>query len=110
MRILVALVAVALAFPINTAVGQGKARGYAITPDRAVVVTREILVRQGFEVVRVDLSGATRTIWYRRGNSGRGKGKGRLEKLVIRQMDDRVVFEEAAPAVLIDIDVRLKLP
>jgi hypothetical protein len=46
---------------------------------------------------------------YRRGSSGRRKGKGPLERLVIRLVERRVVFEEATPAILVDIDFNLKL-
>jgi hypothetical protein len=82
---------------------------YVVSRDRAVVVTREVLVRQGYEVVRVERSGLTQIVWYRRGNMGRGRGKGPMEKLVIRQVEDRVYFEETSPAVLLDIDVRIRL-
>jgi hypothetical protein len=82
---------------------------YVVSRDRAVVVTREVLVRQGYEVVRVERSGLTQVVWYRRGNMGRGRGKGPMEKLVIRQVNDRVYFEETSPAVLLDIDVRIRL-
>jgi hypothetical protein len=89
---------------------QGKAKEYVVTTDRAIIVTREVLVKQGFEVVRVEETPVSRVIWYRRGNNGKGKGKGRPEKLVIRRVADRVVFEETPSAFLVDIDVRLRLP
>ena len=37
------------------------------------------------------------------------KGKGRIEKMVIRTVDRRVVFEQVPPAIMVDIDVNLKL-
>jgi hypothetical protein len=40
---------------------------------------------------------------------GRGKGKGPVQRMVIRTVKDRVMFEDAEPSVLVDIDVRLKL-
>ena len=89
---------------------QGKSKEYVASTDHAIVVTREVLVKQGFEVVRVEETAVSRVIWYRRGNNGKGKGKGRPEKLVIRRVADRVVFEETPAAFLVDIDVRLKLP
>jgi hypothetical protein len=48
-------------------------------------------------------------VYYRRGNMGRGKGKGPIQRMVIRTLRDRVVFEETEPTVLVDIDVKLKL-
>ena len=48
-------------------------------------------------------------IYYRAGNRGRGKGKGPVERMVIRTVERRVVFEEAPPAILVDIDLNLKL-
>ena len=54
-------------------------------------------------------TGDTRIVWYRAGNNGRGKGQGRLEKLVIRREHDRVVFVDTPPVFLADIDIRLRL-
>jgi hypothetical protein len=48
-------------------------------------------------------------IYFRRGNNGRGKGKGPLQRMVIRTVRDRVFFEEADPSVLVNIDIKLKL-
>jgi uncharacterized protein (UPF0548 family) len=103
--------AVALSTTPAHAQGKGKEKGkhYTVSSDRAVSVTRTVLVRQGFDVVRVERLGATQVVYYRAGNHGRGKGKGPLEKMVIRTVDRRVVFEDVPPAVMIDIDVNLKL-
>jgi hypothetical protein len=107
-----AIVAVALvgaaAAPAQ-AQGKGKAKHYVVSSDRAVSVGRTVLVERGYHVVRVERVGPNRVIYFRRGNNGRGKGKGPLQRLVIRTVRERVFFEEAEPAVLIDIDVRLKL-
>lgn len=73
----------------------------------AVVVAREVLVKHGYEVVRVDVVKDTRVIYYRAGNRGRGKGKGKLEKIVVRREPDRVVFVDAPSKVLVDINVRI---
>ena len=89
--------------------GKAKEKHYAVSTDRAVVVTRDVLVRQGFDVVRVERVGATQVVYYRAGNQGRGKGKGPLQKMVIRTVERRIVFEEAPPAIMVDIDVNLKL-
>ena len=88
---------------------QGNGKRYAVSNDKAVTVTREVLVRRGFEVVKVETKGDTRTIYYRAGNQGRGKGKGKLERMVIRREKDRVIFVETPAAVLVDIDLKLKL-
>ena len=107
-----ALAVIALAASAAPALAQGKGKGpkhYTVTTDRAVSVTRTVLVRQGYDVVRVMRVGTTQVVYYRAGNHGRGKGKGRLEKMVIRTVDRRIVFEQTPPAILVDIDVNLKL-
>jgi hypothetical protein len=93
------------------AAGQSKAKHkhYPVSTDRAVSVTRTVLIDQGYHVVRVERAGATQVVYYRRGNMGRGKGKGPLRRMVIRTVRDRVVFENAEPSVLVDIDIKLKL-
>src|SRR2546427_6344146 len=75
MRISVALLLLAgLAMP---AAAQGKGpKKYAVSTDQALVVTKDVLVKQGYEVVRVENRGRDYVVWYRRGNKGRGKGKG----------------------------------
>ena len=52
---------------------------YVVATDRAIVVTRDVLVRHGYRVVRVQDDGDTRVIWYRAGNHGRGKGRAAQE-------------------------------
>ncbi len=98
-----------LAASSTSLAAQGKSKHYAVSSDRAVTVTREVLGRQGYEVVRVEREGNEQVVYYRRGNNGRGKGKGRLERMVIRREAERVVFVDTPPAILVDIDVRLKL-
>ena len=80
-----------------------------VSSDRAITVTRNVLVRQGYDVVRVERVGATQVVYYRAGNRGRGKGKGPVQKMVIRTVERRIVFEETPPAIMVDIDVNLKL-
>jgi hypothetical protein len=92
---------------------QGKVnyKHYAVTSDRAVTVTRTVLVERGYHVVRVERVGAAQIVYYRlgKGKWGRGKGKGPIQRMVIRTVRDRVIFEDAEPDVLVDIDVKLKL-
>lgn len=91
--------------------GQGKGNGkhYAVSSDRAMSVTRTVLERQGFDVVRVVRSNDAQVIYYRAGNHGRGRGKGPVERMVIRTVERRVVFEDTPSAILVDIDLDLKL-
>jgi hypothetical protein len=108
----VTVAALTVALAPSAAHAQGKGKGpkhYAVSSDRAVVVTRNALIRRGYDVVRIERVGVTQVVYYRAGNNGRGKGKGRLERMVIRRVDRRVVFEQAPPAVMVDIDVDLRL-
>src|SRR2546428_13344555 len=91
------------------AAAQGKRpKKYAVTNDRALVVTRDVLVKQGYEVVRVENAGPDIVVWYRAGNRGRGKGKGPPVRMVIHRTQDRVVFLQTPSAILVDIDLKLK--
>ena len=89
--------------------GTAKHKEYVVPSERAMSVSRMVLIRQGYTIVRVQRLGASRVIYYRRGNMGRGKGKGPLQRMVIRTVRDRVLFEETDPSVLVEIDVKLKL-
>jgi hypothetical protein len=81
----------------------------AVTADRAVIVTREVLTEHGYEVVRTEGADGARIVYYRAGNQGRGKGRGPVKRIVIRPTSERVVFEAAPPRVQADIDARLGL-
>ena len=86
----------------------GQAKKKVVTPDQAIVATREVLVSHGYEIVRVETLRTTRVVYYRRGNMGRGKGKGPIERIVIRPEPDRVVFVSPPPrGLMVDINVRL---
>lgn len=99
-----------LVVPISLpAQGRGPKKEFAVAPDRAISVTRDVLVRQGFEVVRIEIVGNDRVIYYRRGNMGRGKGKGPIVKMIIRRVENRIVFVDTPDAILVDINVRLRL-
>jgi hypothetical protein len=104
-----AVLAVALSVAPAHAQGKGKDKHYTVSSDRAVTVTRNVLVRQGYDVVRIERVGLTQVVYYRAGNRGRGKGKGPLQKMVIRTVERRIVFEDTPPAIMVDIDVNLKL-
>jgi len=92
-----------------TAQGRGPKREFVTTSDHALSVSREVLVRQGYEVVRVELRGNDRVVYYRRGNMGRGRGKGPLMTMIIRRVENRIVFVDTPDALLVDINVRLRL-
>ena len=119
-----ALAAACLLSPDNSAMAQGKGHGdhdeqgehgprghgkqKVVTADEAIVVTRDVLVSHGYEIVRVERVRTQRVVYYRRGNMGRGKGKGPIERIVIRPEPDRVVFVSQPPrGLMIDINVRL---
>lgn len=87
----------------------GQTKKHRVTSTEAVGVTREVLVSHGYTIVRVERVGVTQVVYYRRGNNGRGRGLGPVEKMVIRPSGERVVFESAPPKVLVDINVRLGL-
>lgn len=86
--------------------GQAKKQ---VTPAQAVVVSRDVLAMHGFEVVRVETIRTGQVIYYRRGNNGRGRGLGPVEKMIVRPSGSTVVFESAPAKVLLDIRVRLGL-
>ncbi|HEU4641950.1 MAG TPA: hypothetical protein VFS44_05785 [Gemmatimonadaceae bacterium] len=85
----------------------GHAKRRVVTMDRATVVTREVLVQQGYEVVRVERVRDVQVVYFRRHHHGWGREP--VEKMVIRPAPDRVIFESAPPKVLVDINVRLGL-
>ena len=102
--------AVLLALFTSPLVAQGKSKkGYEISPDRAVTVTREVLVKDGFNVVRIEKVGETQVVYYRRGNMGKGKGKGPIQKMIIRRVSNRIVFEDTPSDIMVNIQLRLKL-
>jgi hypothetical protein len=109
-RSLLAVVALSglVAMPL-AAQGRGPKREFVVAPDRAISITREVLVRQGFEVVRIETVKNDQVIYYRRGNMGRGKGKGPLVKMIVRRVENRVVFVDTPDGILVDINLRLRL-
>jgi len=108
-RMLLVAAAVALIALPAAAQSRGPKREFVIEHTRAMSVTREVLVGQGYEVVRTEIRGNDRIVYYRRGNMGRGKGKGPLVKLIIRRTGNRVVFVDTPDRILLDVNVKLRL-
>jgi hypothetical protein len=90
---------------------QGRGKGAKVkkvhTSDEAVDVTRVVLREQGYELVRVEQRRDVRYVYYRRGNMGRGKGKGPIMYMVVRPSPDRIIIERAPSPLLMQINVRL---
>ena len=77
------------------------------TSDEAVDVTRIVLREQGYELVRVEQRGDVRVVYFRRGNMGRGRGKGPISYMIVRPATDRIVIERAPSTILAQINIRL---
>ena len=86
-----------------------KAARKRVTASQAVIVTRDVLVANGYRVVNVVPSGATQVIYYRRGNMGRGRGLGPVEKIYVVQSGDIVSFRSVPDPLLGAILRRLGL-
>lgn len=79
-----------------------------VTHVQAVDVSRRVLVEQGYTVTRVERVGDTQVIYYYRGNNGRGKGRGPLQRMVVRPSRDIFVFEGAPADVKRAVTLRLQ--
>lgn len=113
MRTLMTSLVVGLGLVVAAALpAQAQAKGpkrYAVTSDKAFNVTKEVLGKHGYQVVRIEVKGNDRIVYYRRGNMGRGRGLGPTQVLIIRRVENRIVFVDVPDVVLVDIDVRLRL-
>ncbi len=107
----IALVAVVL----TPAYAQGRGRGQnKVKKDRetvsieiALTATREVLTEKGFDVVRIEQEDDFQIVYYRRGNRGRGRGGGPVERLVIRWTPERVEGRDAPDEIRIGIEIKL---
>jgi hypothetical protein len=75
--------------------------------DDAVDVTRHVLREHGYELVRIEQRREVRVVYYRRGNMGRGRGKGPVMFMVLRPSSDRIIVERAPQPLMVQINVRL---
>jgi hypothetical protein len=80
-----------------------------VSASQALIVTREVLLTNGYQVVNVVPTGATQVIYYRRGNRGNGRGLGPVQKMVIVPAGDIVRFQSVPDPLLTTILRRLGL-
>ena len=97
-----------------SAEAQGRGRGQRAKPKQegisfelAITATRDVLGEKGFDVVRIEEDGDIQIVYYRRGNRGRGRGGGPVERLVIRKTDGRVQVEDAPDEIRVSIEIKL---
>jgi hypothetical protein len=111
-RLLAALVTLlalaAMAAAPAPAQSSAPAKPYAVSAERAMDVTRTVLQRHGFELVRVVHSEDAQVIYYRGAPVG-AEGTRPIERIVIRTVERRVVFEDTPAALMADIDRGLSL-
>jgi hypothetical protein len=86
-----------------------KAARKRVSTGQAVVVTRQVLIDNGYQIVNVVPNGATQVIYYRRGNRGNGRGLGPVEKIVVLPAGDIVRFQSVPSPLLSTIMRRLGL-
>jgi hypothetical protein len=48
-------------------------------------------------------------VYSRRGNMGRGRGKGPVVKMIIRRVQNRILFVDTPDGILVDINLKLRL-
>jgi hypothetical protein len=77
------------------------------TSDEAVDVTRIVLREQGYQLVRIEQRGDVRVVYYRRGNMGRGRGKGPIMYMIVRPARERILIERAPSGLTAQINIRL---
>ncbi len=91
---------------------------YVVPVERVVVVTREVLVRRGYVVYRVEEAGPNRIIWARRGDDEvvRVFANAEGQRVMIRGLTEvrdpgkhkGWVRKGRAEPVIADVDVRLR--
>jgi len=107
----IALVTVVL----TPAHAQGRGRGQnkvekdkeTVSIEIAITATRDVLREKGFDVLRIEQEDDFQIVYYRRGNRGRGRGGGPVERLVIRWTPERLEVRDAPDEIRIGIEVKL---
>ena len=89
--------------------GQNKANKdkATVSVEVTITATRDVLREQGFDIVRIEQEDDFQIVYYRRGNRGRGRGGGPVERLVIRWTPERVEVRDAPDEIRIGIEVKL---
>lgn len=95
--------------PVKSDEAIKKAVKKRVTTSQAVIVTRDVLITNGYQIVNVVPSGTTQVIYYRRGNRGNGRGLGPVEKIVVVPSGDIVTFQAVPQPLLSTILRRLGL-
>lgn len=80
-----------------------------VSTSQAVIVTRDVLIANGYQVVNVVPTGTTQVIYYRRGNRGNGRGLGPVERIVVVPSGEIVRFQSVPEPLLGTILRRLGL-
>ena len=93
----------------KTAKAIDKAARKRVTTSQAVIVTRDVLVTNGYQIVNVVPSGTMQVIYYRRGNMGRGRGLGPVQKIYVVPSGEIVTFRSVPDPLLTTILRRLGL-
>ena len=81
----------------------------AVTVRDGVSSARVILEEKGYHVWRVEPMGTSQVVYYYRGNNGRGRGHGPVEKIYIRPARERVIIEGPTRTLVLAIQARLGL-
>ena len=89
--------------------GQNKANKdkATVSVEVTITATRDVLREQGFDIVRIEQEDDFQIVYYRRGNRGRGRGGGPVERLVIWWTPERVEVRDAPDEIRIGIEVKL---
>ncbi len=110
------LIGIALVTVVLTpAHAQGRGRGQnkvkkdkeTVSIEIAITATRDVLREKGFDVVRIEQEDDFQIVYYRRGNRGRGRGGGPVDRLVIRWTPERVEVRDAPDEIRIGIEIKL---
>ncbi len=100
---------------LTPAHAQGRGRGQnkankdkeTVSIEIALTATREVLTERGFDVVRIEQEDDFQIVYYRRGNRGRGRGGGPVERRVIWWTPERVEVRDAPDEIRIGIEIKL---